>query len=105
MEEASNPGPPKDPRRLRHGVSSVSEPGSTVPASVRDIDVGHRALEDGAFVDMNVDDSDQERPIRLAGNKFEVLSDTAEPNQGRPRRLVLISQNLGSPLEATSRSR
>ena len=101
--EASNPGPPKDFRRLRRGVSSVSEPGSTVPASVRDIHVGHRALEDGgapAFVDMSVDDSDQERPVRLTGNRFEVLSDTAEPSQGLPRRrLVLVSQNVGSDHE------
>ena len=37
---ASNPGPPKNLRRLRCGVPSVSEPGSTVPASVRDIHVG-----------------------------------------------------------------
>ena len=80
MGETSNPGPPKDFRRLRRGVSSVSKPGSTVPAPVRDIHVGHRALEDGgapAFVDMSVDDSDQERPARLTGNRFEVLSDTA----------------------------
>ena len=103
MGEASNPGPPKDLRRLRRGVSSVSEPGCTVPASVRDIHVGHRALEDGgapAFVDMSVDDSDQERPAKLTGNRFEVLSDTAEPSEGRPRRrLVLISQNPGSDHE------
>ena len=68
-----------------------------VLASVRDIHVAHRLLEDGgapAFVDMSVDDSDQERPARLTGNRFEALSDTAEPNEGRPRRrLVLISQN------------
>ena len=31
-----------------------------------------------AFVDMSVDDSDQERPAMLTGNRFEVLSDTAE---------------------------
>ena len=103
MGEVSNPGLPKDFRRLRRGVSSVSEPGSTVPASVRAIFVGRRALEDGgapAFVDMSVDDSDQERPISLTGNRIEVLSDTAEPSQGRPRRrLVLISQNLGSDHE------
>ena len=60
-------------------------------------------MEDGgapAFVDMNVDDSDQERPARSTGNRFEVLSDTAEPSEGRPRRrLVLVSQNLGSDHE------
>ena len=33
--------------RLRRGVSSMSEPASTVPASVRDIHVAHRALEGG----------------------------------------------------------
>ena len=97
MGEASNPGPPKYLRRPRRGVSSVSEPGSTVPASVRDIHVAPRALEDGgapAFMDMSVDDSYQERPARLTGNRFEALSDTAEPSEGRPRRrLVLISQN------------
>ena len=73
-------------------VSSVSEPGSTVPASVRDIHVAPRVSEDGgapAFMDMSVDDSDQERPARLTGNRFEALSDTARPR----RRLVLISQN------------
>ena len=98
--EVSNPALPKDFRRLRRGVS---EPGSTVPASVRDIHVGHRALEDGGapeFVDISVDDSDQEHPARLTGNRFEVFSDTAEPSEGRPRRrLVLISQNLGSDHE------
>ena len=65
--------------------------------------LSQRALEDGgapAFVDMSVDDSDQERPARLTGNRFEVLSDTAEPSEGRPRRrLVLISQNPGSDHE------
>ena len=79
-------------------MPSVSEPGSTVPASVRDIHVGHRALEEGGapVIDMSVDDSDQERPVRLTGNRFEALSDTAaEPDVARPRRrLVLISQNL-----------
>ena len=75
----------------------MCEPDSTVRASVRDIH--DRALEDGspAFVDMSVDDSDQERPARLTSNRFEVLSDAAEPSEGRPRRrLVLISQNPGS---------
>ena len=85
------------------GVSSVSEPGPTVPASVRDIHVGHRTLDDGgapAFVDMGVDDSDQERPARLTGNRFEVLSDRAELRERRPRkRLVLISQNRGGDHE------
>ena len=56
-----------------------------------------RALEGGgapAFMDMSVDDSYQERPARLTGNRFDALSDTAEPSEGRPRRrLVLISQN------------
>ena len=64
--EASNPGLPKDFKRLRRGVSSASKPGSTVPAPVRDIHVGHRALEDGgapAFVDMSVDDSEQSSQV------------------------------------------
>ena len=78
-------------------MPSVSEPGSTVPASVRDIHVGHRALEEGGapVIDMSVDDSDQESPVRLTGNRFEALSDTAaDPDVARPRRrLVLISQN------------
>ena len=42
--EASNPGPPKFLRRLCRGVSSTSEPASTVPASVRDIHVAHRVV-------------------------------------------------------------
>ena len=83
MGEASNLGPPKDFWRLRRGVSSVSEPGSTVPASVRDIHVGHRALEDGgapAFVDMSVDDSEQERPVRLTGKRRDLAVTRSSPD-------------------------
>ena len=40
------------------------------------------------------------RSARLRGNRFEVLSDTAEPSEGPPRRrLVLISWNPGSDHE------
>ena len=64
---------------------------------MRDIHVGHRVLEEGGapVIDMSVDDSDQESPVRLTGNRFEALSDTAaDPDVARPRRrLVLISQN------------
>ena len=60
--------------------------------------VGHRALEEGGapVIDMSVDDSDQESPVRLTGNRFEALSDiAADTDVARPRRrLVLISQNL-----------
>ena len=101
--EASHPGPPKFLRRLRRGTSSVSEPASTVPASVRDIHVVHRALEGGGLpevVDMSLDDSDRESQGRLSGNRFEALSDRAEDSErevvlaARPRRrLVLLSQN------------
>ena len=77
-------------------MSSLSEPGSTVLASMRDIHV-HRALEGGGaqVVDMGVDDSDQERSVRLTGSRFEALSDpAADLDVARPRRrFVLISQN------------
>ena len=84
MGEASNSGPPKFLRRLRRGVSSMSEPASTVPASVRDIHVAHRALEGGGVpevVDMSLDDSDHESQGRLSGNRFEALSDLAEDSE------------------------
>ena len=46
---------------------------------------------------MSVNDSDQERPVRLTNKRFEVFSDTSEPSQGFPRRrLVLLSQNVGN---------
>ena len=79
--EASNPGPPKFLRRLCRGVSSMSEPASTVPASVRNIHVAHRALEGGgvpAVVDMSLDDSDRESQGVMSSNRFEALSDLAE---------------------------
>ena len=69
MGEASHPGPPKFLRRLRRGTSSVSEPASTVPATVHDIHVVHRVLEGGGVpevVDMSLDDSDRESQGRLS---------------------------------------
>ena len=89
--------------RLRRGVSSKSESASTVPASVWDIHVAHRALEGGGVpevVDVNLDDADRESQGWLSGNRFEALSDLAKDSErevvaaARPRRrLVLLSQN------------
>ena len=89
--------------RLRRGVSSMSEPASTVPASVRDIHVAHRALEGGGVpevVDMSLDDLDRESQGPLSGSRFEALSDRAEDSEREVvvaacprRRLVLLSQN------------
>ena len=62
--EVSHPGL----RRLRRGICSMSEPASTVHASVRDIRVAHRALEGGGVpevVDMRLDDSDRESQGRF----------------------------------------
>ena len=72
---ASNPEPPKFLRRLHRGVSSMSEPASTVLASVRDIHVVHRTLEGGgapAVVDLSLDDSDRESQGLLSGNRFSL---------------------------------
>ena len=106
--EASNPGPPKFLWRLRRGISSMSEPASTMPASVRDIH-GHKALEGGAVpevVDMSLDDSDHES--RLSGNRFEALSDRAEDSErevalaARPRRRRLVLSMSGIQTERVS---
>ena len=77
--------------RLRLRASSVSQVGSTVPAS-------SQAQRGGlAVVDMSRDDSDRESQLQMS-SRFAVLSDDADelerPSQiARGRRLVLVSQN------------
>ena len=78
--ETSNPGLPKFLRRLRRGISSMSDPACTVPAPIGDIHVAHRVLEGGCVpkvVEMSVDDSKRKIQGRLSGNRFEALSDRA----------------------------
>ena len=92
--EAAHPGPPNF-RRLRLRASSVSEPGSTVPASSQAL----QAVQRGglAIVDTSRDDSDEERQA-LMSNRHAVLSEDASELERRGqvaqgRRLVLVSQN------------
>ena len=106
MGETSNPGLPKFLRRLRRGISSMSDPAFTVPAPIGYIHVAHRALEGGCVpevVEMSVDDSKREIQGRLSGNRFEALSDRAGVSvvlASRPkRRLVLLSQNADNAFD------
>ena len=98
MGEAAHPGPPRFIRRLRRSASSVTEPGSTVPASIQPL---HAAQRFPAVVDMSRDDSDRENQVQ-SSNRFAALSDDVDDSlrsgravRGR-RRLVLVSQNHGT---------
>ena len=98
MGEASNPGPPKGGGCIAVCPLCPSQvPQCPHWCETFTLVTEHWRSGAHSFVDMTVDDSDQERPARLTCNRFEVLSDTAEPSEARPRRrLVLISQIPGS---------
>ena len=93
MGEAAHPG--RFIGRLRRSVSPVTEPGSTVPASIQALHVAQRGPL--AVVDMSRDDSNRENQVQLS-NRFAALSDHVDdsPRSGRIVRgrlgLVLVSQ-------------